>query len=79
METDRFAALALSLTAPRSRRGTLALTIGGPLGLLGLHPTAAKKKKKKRGQAYPPAPTCRPATVCPPPPTCLGQCGFHFH
>jgi hypothetical protein len=79
METDRFAALTRSLTAPRSRRGTFAVALGGPLGLLGLLPTAAKKKKKPRSQACPPAPTCPPATVCPPLPTCLGQCGFHFH
>ena len=76
METDRFDASARSLTAPRSRRGTLALTLGGPLGLLGLHQTAAKKKKKKRSQA---CPVCPPAAVSPPGPICPARCGFHFH
>jgi hypothetical protein len=56
MDAGRFDSLARSLTAARSRRGTLVAALGGAVGLLGLvHPqeAAARKKKKK------PCPPCR--------------------
>lgn len=48
MDSDRFDALARSLTVRGPRRRALAATLGGTLGLLGLTQTEARKKKKKK-------------------------------
>jgi len=53
MDVDRFDALARALTSAHPRRGVLATTLGGALGLLGLaHPDAGEAKKK-------PCPPCK--------------------
>jgi hypothetical protein len=48
MDPQRFDRLIRSLTASRSRRGTIASLVGGTLGLLGLAETTARKKKHKK-------------------------------
>jgi hypothetical protein len=73
LDDFHFDALARSLTEARSRRGLTrllsGLTLGGPLALLGLAETEAKRKKKKKKKkgATPVAP---PPPPPPPPPTC---------
>ena len=64
MDTERFATLTRNLTTARSRRGALATLLGGPLGLLVLADTTAKKgkgknkKKKNRSPSPPPSGSC---------------------
>ena len=81
MDEIRFDVLTRSLKKARSRRSALATLLGGPLGLLGLAGTVAKKskhanaegkgkskgKKKKKRENLPPFPLADP----PPPPDSL--------
>src|SRR5687768_18569426 len=50
MDAERFDALARSLIALRTRRGTLGLVLGGTLGLLGLAESEADKRRNNRRQ-----------------------------
>ncbi len=72
MDDTRFDKLLRSLSSGASRRGALGLLLGGPLALLGLAETEAKKgkkgkgKDKGKGKGKPPP---------PPPPFCPGRPG----
>ena len=76
MDADRFDAVTRSLREARSRRGLTrllgALTLGGPLALLGAAETEAKRKKKKKKKTgttpTATAPPPGPGPVSPPPP-----------
>jgi len=48
MDDTRFDNLLRSLSSGASRRGALGLLLGGPLALLGLAETEAKKGKKRK-------------------------------
>jgi hypothetical protein len=81
MDAHCFDTLTRSLTATRSRRGTLTALLGGTLGLLGLADTAATKgkgngkgkKKKKTGGSSPPPASTDPTILKEVGESCLGR------
>ena len=74
MDAVRFDALARTLTATRSRRVVLPLTLAGLLASLGFTGAAAGKRKKKRKKKRRPAgpPPCVAESAAA---TCAGRCG----
>jgi hypothetical protein len=50
VDAERFDQLTRVLPGIRTRRGALSMLLGGPLGLLALTDTAAKKGKGKKGK-----------------------------
>jgi hypothetical protein len=88
MDDSRLDALVRSLAADHSRRGLThlcgGLALGGPLALLGLSETAAKRKKYKRKRRKEKEPTAGGTPVPPPPPptcaeSCSAPCNNCFH
>ena len=79
MDAERFDSLARVLHDARSRRGALAVLLGGTLGLLGRAETVAKKKRKRKNKGRKPKPnafgcfnvgaTCKTEEQC-----CSGIC-----